>query len=194
MPGTWQSGWVAGDLVSAVEFRKSVGAVFDTTLGADAATIDTGATIPSGYAHLEIMLYVRSALAANLDTAQVRFNNDSAANYSWQVLDAAATTVSAGESLGATSIRVGRVPANNAPANSFGSGTCEIAHYAQSINHKSLTGRTASRELATTQNMVCEVSAGVWFAAPAAINRITVFAAGGNLKAGSRMTVYVWGA
>jgi hypothetical protein len=51
MSGTWASGWATGDVVTAAEIAKGVGAIYDTTLGIASASIDV-TPIVGTYAHL----------------------------------------------------------------------------------------------------------------------------------------------
>ena len=190
---SWVNGWLAGDIVSVTEFKKGIGCIADTTLGASAANINfTG--MPTIYAHLRVVLYSRGDVASATTPLLARFNNDSGSNYSHEILSGSATTVTASESIGGTSMRWGRTPGNTAPANSFGTAVIDIAQYGGATNHKTFTGMCSSREGTTSGFLTLECYAGAWFGTPQVINQITLFPASGNFVSGTRATVYALGA
>lgn len=192
MPGTWASGWITGDVVTAAEFKKGVGCVADTTLGASAASIDF-TSLPTTYAHLLVVVYARSDRAATLDTVGGRFNGDSAANYDYQYAGGSGATTSAAESLGATSFYVGDMPGNTAGANLFSTSVFTVSHYAGSSNNKSTVGHNLVKIGTASGNLSARVIGGAWRSS-AAINRITLVSVLGNFVAGTRASVYVFGA
>ena len=194
MTGTWATDWATNDVVTAAEFRKSVGCVFDSTLGGAAASIDiTG--IPTTYAHLMVLVYGRGDSASTAINVNARLNNDSATNYGWQYVSASGSTASAADQGAAavTSILLGQLPAASAPANVFGQINTELAHYANATNQKTLSARSLERTAAiAASSMTIFTLGGVW-TGTAAINRITLFPASGNFVAGTRASVYVMG-
>jgi hypothetical protein len=165
--------------------------IFDSTLAAAAANFDITA-IPATYRHLRLELYLRSDQAANLSTLQLRFNNDSGNNYSSESTVANAATVAGVEAIAGASARIGRCPGATAPASSFAAVALDIPHYAGATGHKAGTAQASSRETTASGGMILETDAIVWFATPAAINRITVFpqAPANNFVIGSRATLY----
>lgn len=192
MTGTWATGWATGDIVTAAEFKKTAGSVFDTTLGASAATIDiTG--ISATYAHLMISIYARGDNASATSVASIQFNGDAAANYDYQQLQGLAAAAGAAETFAATSAPVGVIPANSAGANLFG--TCEvfIPHYAGSTNNKQTVAINAYKTGTTTGLVGVEMFGAGW-RSTAAINRITLLLSAGNLVAGTRVTIHALGA
>lgn len=194
MSGTWVSGWATGDVVTAAEFKKGVGCVFDSTLALAAASIDTGAIIPSGYAHLEIWVYARDDTATNgINGLLVRFNNDSGANYDRQSLVGINATASASASVAQTSMNVGVCVGGGSGANLFGETAIKVAHYAGTANNKVCVVQAAAKSGTTTAELFTAHVAGFW-RSNAAITRVTVLPASGNFAAGTRMTVYVKGA
>jgi hypothetical protein len=180
MSGTWALGWATADVVSAAEFAKGVGCIYDTTLGAGAASIDvTG--IVGVYAHLKIVAYLRSDTAAVGTDIIVRFNADSAANY---------TTVNATQT-SINSNAAALMPAASHAANAFGAYEIVIPHYAGTANNKSANAVGATNTTSTT--MGAAAFGGMW-RSTAAITRITVSAAAGNIVTGSRLSIYAMGA
>lgn len=193
MSGNWASGWLPNDVVSAAEFAKGFGAIYDTT-SAGAASIDATSLLGS-YAHLFVVAYLRSDTAAQATGLIVRLNNDSAANYGSQHGFASGTTASATSSITDTSMfgGVSVVPGASASANGFGLAVIVLGHYAGTANHKSgviLAGSASGS--ATTDNRVT-AAIGVW-RNTAAVNRITVSLGAGNIVSGSRLSIHAMGA
>lgn len=165
----------------------------DSLLGADAANIDFQ-SIPATFAHLIVVGYLRGTAAVTGTEFRCQYNADSGSNYDYQTILGNSTSVTAvGAVSGAqTFARLGRMPGSTAPGNSFSTVVVFIGNYAGAIGHKTGIGFSQSREAAgaLTDNIV-EIGGSSWFnATPAAINRITFFPNGGNLKAGSRITLY----
>lgn len=76
--------------------------LFSSTLGANAASIDTGAAaIGTGHGTLFIYIVARSAAAAAADNVKVTVNGDTGANYDASTLTANNTTVTGGNSAAA---------------------------------------------------------------------------------------------
>lgn len=192
MTGTWATGWATGDIVTAAEFKKSAGSIFDSALGASAASIDV-TSISSAYAHLMITLYLRSDAAAGIVNGLMRFNGDTAANYDYQFAQGVAAAASAGETFAATSIQASTIPANTAGANLFGMSTIFIPNYANSTNNKQCICVSSFKSAATTGNMAAQIFGASW-RSNAAINRVTILASSGNLVSGSRVTIDALGA
>lgn len=192
MTGTWASGWATGDVVTAAEFKKAVGAIFDTTLGGSAATIDiTG--ISATYAHLMVSIYARGDTAANIVSAFIECNGDAAANYDYQFLTGSAAAITAGEGFAATGMYVGSYPANTAGANLFSSAEVFIPNYAGSTNNKQIVTISSYKAGTTTGLLGVQILGGSW-RSNAAINRVTVYPGTGNFVAGTRVTIHALGA
>lgn len=192
MTGTWATGWATGDIVTAAEFKKAAGSIFDTTLGGTAATVDV-TSISAAYAHLLITIYARGDFAgANVNTS-IRFNGDSGANYDAQLLAGTAATPSAAEAFGQTSAVVLNTPAATAPANLFSSAEIFIPNYAGSTNNKQTVSFDGVKLGTATGNLQVILRSAAW-RSNAAINRITLLPASGNFVAGTRVTIYAMGA
>lgn len=192
MTGTWAAGWADGDIVTAAEFKKSAGSIYDTTLGVSAASIDVTGIVAT-YAHLMITLYARCDVASTFGTAVMRFNGDAGTNYDWQQLQGQAATASASENFANGALQIGNIPGNTAGANLFSANEIFIPNYAGSTNNKQFLAVAAAKVGTATTNMVVNVFGGGWRSA-AAINRITIFPGSGNLVAGTRLTIHALGA
>lgn len=193
MSGTWASGWVTGDIVTAAEFGKGVGLIADETKGAATATFDFS-SLPSTYAHLRVLLYARGDTAASNTAVGLRFNNDSGSNYDNQrgVLTGGAGTWTSTEAIATTDMTIGVVPASTAPADSYACYVVDIPHYAGSADHKVICGNGSAKIGTTTGNFQIRVFSG-WWRSTAAVNRITFILNAGNFDVGSRCSVYAFG-
>lgn len=193
MTNTWATGFQSGPpAVTAAEFAKGVGAIYNTTVGAPAASVDiTG--IVSNYAHLLIIAYLRGDAALTSLNPLIRFNNDSSAIYDWQNLDGAGATASASTAAAQTSGRLGYAPGSTATADVFGLVTAVIPHYAGSLDQKVYGSEYFHKHGTASGSMFTGKMAGFWRSA-AAINRVTLIPSSGNWDIGSRVTVYAMGA
>jgi hypothetical protein len=189
---SWSTGWATGDIVTAAEFRKGVGSIYDATLGVAAAQIDITGLIAT-YAHLLVALYPRNDIASAAVVVYARFNADAGANYDSQLLRGQAATASAVETFAAAQAQIGTMPGAAAPANVFGALQLFIPNYANSANNKSYSAVSNAKTGTTTGTFFLDCFAGGW-RSNAAINRLTFFSSGGNFVAGTRITVYAMGA
>lgn len=189
---SWFNGWVAGDIPTAAEFAKGVGAAYNTTLTGTATSIDiTG--LPTSYAHMLIWFLGRGDAAAASTGLNLRLNNDSGSNYDMQRLFASATTVTASETLGTTSMDLGSVPAASAAAGIFSGGLIWLPNYASTTPQKEIIVVGGYKTGTASGNLFTLIRTGFW-RSTAAINRLTFLPGGNNFDVGTRATVYVWGA
>lgn len=193
MSGTWSSGWVAGDVVTAAEFAKGVGAIYDTTLGAAAASIDVTGIIDD-YAHLRLVLYARGDTAALSTTVGLRFNNDSAGNYDQQYYTMRTTPANV-VTAAHTSIVCAVIPAASGTSGAVGVSEIVIPNYAGATLRKAISWKGWAKETAdgTTSGYGGVVGGGEW-RSTAAVTRVTLTPAAGNFLAGTRLTIYGMGA
>lgn len=164
----------------------------DVTLGGSAATI-AFSSIPATFAHLMLVVYARGDVAATFTNVNLRFNGDTGADYDIENLTANSTTVSAlGTASGAaTSGLAARVPGSTAPASAFSAGLIWIPHYTNTVGHKPWLSLSHDRETSGgVSDNVLALFAGIWFAAAAAINNVTLLPSSGNFVTGSRVTLY----
>jgi hypothetical protein len=191
MTGTWATDWATGDVVTAAEFRKSVGCISDTTLGIASASFDLS-SLPTTYAHMTIECYLRGTVAATSTGWSIRFNADSGPNYDNQGLAGTAAAAAAGETFAQTSLVGGTQPGNSAPASVFGLLRIEIPNYAYASGNKVVFMTTSDKRGTTTGLLTARVDSGYW-RSNAAISRITIAPASGSWDVGSRCSIYVKG-
>lgn len=176
--------------ISAAAGGGGIGAViFDSTLGADTASIDTGAGgVTAGYASLVVYALVRTDDVAATSSVDIVLNNDTGAKYDRERLTGGNVSVSAAPTLAATQWSLG-VHGNGGGASFPGIVRMTIPAYDATTFFKiaeCLNGRndpTAGND-ATEQNVLT-------FRDTAAITRLKVAAQGAaKLKTGSRLIVY----
>ncbi len=163
--------------------------LFDQTLAADTASIDTGldgVLLPSGYSSLRVLVYARSAAAVNNDTLELVLNNDTGNNYysgGNYGGNGSGTWISNGIAyLSEGGVLIG----DSRGANRFSAYELSLPAYS-GTNFKNATGTGLSPR--TTTETVSVAFGGVWVST-AAITRLSIVALAGNLKAGSRLTIY----
>jgi len=163
--------------------------LFDSTLSADAATIDTGASgIAAGYRAIQVAIIARTSEAVALSSILVTFNGDTGANYDRQIVAGANAIASASVAI-ASSNYATNVPGDSGDAGSAGSLFMTIPDYAATTFQKVANAHLALLQNTANNNRV-RADAVRW-RSTSAINQITVTAGSGNLRAGSSLTV--WG-
>jgi hypothetical protein len=188
MSGSWVAGWAVADIVSAAEFKKSLGSVGDTTLGGSAASISF-TSLPTTYGALRVVLQIRNDQAAS-GLAKLQFNGDTAANYKWigGLLTGAATPTS-----GASYIDLlngNPVSGTGAPAGCFSEVQIWIPNYGSASLQKNVM------YLWTNWTSATQVSGGTgwgFWGSTAAINQLTFSLTVGSYIAGCRASAYVMG-
>ena len=127
--------------IIASSFRSAAGPVgaYDSlatvTLSASTTSI-TFAGIPTGYKHLQLRLFAKDDRALNRDTALLRFNGDTASNYSQHTLYGDGSSAGATAGTSTTSIEVFRVSGNSSATNIFGAVVLDVLDYADTNKYK----------------------------------------------------------
>lgn len=162
-------------------------ALIQTVSGAGATLDFTG--IANTYQHLWLIVEGRSDTAATSTNLLMRFNGDTSAIYDWERYDAGAATVSAGESIAATSLMVGEI--TGATATASRPGLCEILipNYAETSFFKSFRSGGGFTPTATSGNIVYRGNFGLW-RSTVAITQVTFLPLAGSFIAGSRASLY----
>ena len=147
-----------------------------TTLGSAANTI-TFSSIPSTYTDLRVVWYGIQSTSQ----FRFRFNNDTATNYSYTVLQ--------GDGTSATSSRWSNQAftyASTSAAATYGAFiSLDVMSYAGSTNKTTLV--TCSRDLNGSGSV--DRGVGLW-RSTSAINRIDLYLGSGNMDAGATATLY----
>ena len=163
--------------------------LFDSTLGASANSIDTGAAgIAGGYDILEVWLILRTDEAVVASTASITVNNDTGSNYDRQFVRGDNITASASQGAAEAAWLL------TAPGTSCASGVfccirLTIPAYTQTTANK-IAECTHVRVDTTAANKRAELE-GLHWRSTAAITRMAVTAPSTkNFVAGSRMIIY----
>lgn len=161
--------------------------LFDLTLAADAATIDTGANgIPAGYNTLIIVFVARTTQGGTLGSLDLSFNADATGtHYVSRRLRGDGTSATSSTTSG-NGIRFD-VLATTAGANYAGTYTVWVPSYADTTFNKTFHSAVAIESGGASSFI--EEQGGAWIST-AAITRATLTPQAGNLVAGSRLTIY----
>lgn len=162
----------------------------EVVLSADATSVrfPASGSLPTGYRHAELVIEGRLTDAAVDAAVSLQFNGDTGSNYDrTRLLAGDVAPAAGGDTLAATSMQVGILPANTAGANRSGQIRLHIAGHERTTFYKSVEGRSVDMNSTsgTGRSLVWEHS-GLW-RSTAAITSITAI---GNFKAGTVLTLY----
>jgi len=159
----------------------------ETILGAAASEITF--TVSQAYQHLEWHLFGRGDTAATTIDVSIRLNSDTGSNYDSQYLRGSAATASAAESLGATSARIGTIPAASATASVAGGITGTLFDYIRTAWQGAGVVQNAHKHGTSSGNLRSEVSAVFW-RDTSAVTSITFLPSAGNFDTNTRAAIY----
>ena len=118
------------------------------TVGAAGASSVTFTNIPATYSHLQVRALLRNTWTANArEEILLRFNSDTATNYSWHELSGDGSAVSAGGYASQTYIGAGVLGGDSNNAGIFSAAIIDVLDYANTNKFKttrSLTGLDAN--------------------------------------------------
>lgn len=161
-------------------------ALATVTVGTAVSTI-TFAGIPTGYKHLQIRALARSTFADTNTYPDIRFNGDSAANYSWHILDGNGSTAYASAGTSQTSAGVPTFTAGNSTASIFGVLVMDVLDYADTNKYKTVRYLGGHDQ---NGSGILRFSSGNW-RSTSAINSITFTAIGSaNWAVNSQFSLY----
>lgn len=170
-----------------------------TVAGVDKASIDTGVDTPNAGSNdwtngdlLEIFIVGRTDEAVNRSDINVRFNNDSAANYSRQGLAVADTTTSTPYADFGQNAWFLPVIGANGTANYPGEISLTVPDYAGTTFYKNGQGSSICLTAgagSVSQSLVAQTMS---WASTSAITRLSIAprVAGKNLKVGTQLLIY----
>jgi hypothetical protein len=147
--------------------------------------------IPSTYRTLVLDWYTRADAVATSTAMAGQLNADTGNNYDWmQIGSAGSGATSPAGAVADGAFQFGDTTASTAPANTFGGGRLVIPNYAGAVGHKVGFYQAASKTVAAVANLVWE-SGSLWWRNTAPITSMLIFPrAGGNLIAGSTLSLY----
>jgi len=161
-------------------------AIASTSISSTTATI-TFSSIPSSYEHLQIRVYARNSDSASNRFMTLTFNSDTGTNYTRHYLEGNDSNLSAVGTLGETSCTVGRMAANSAAANTFGSAIIEIVDYASANKYTTVRAFGGFDTSNTTGYL--QFASGLWLNT-AAVSTITLGFTSGSFLSGSTASLY----
>lgn len=161
----------------------------ETVIATGSSSSVTFSSIPSTYKHLQIRMTHRAvyALDGNL-FHRMRFNGDSASNYSWHVLEGTGAGFPYSQAgTTATDMRIGQTPAGNTAANAFAASILDILDYTDTNKFTTVRSLLGSNTSARNSGLY----SGSW-RNTAAVTSITLLndVGYGNYTSGSRFTLY----
>lgn len=129
------------------------------TVGSTSVVTISFTDIPQNYEHLQIRGTGRTTRANNTDVLRVRYNSDTASNYSVHVLNGDGSVPESFASTSQIYQQIYTVAGNNATSSVFGNFIMDILDYSNSNKNKTL------RQLAGVDNNgsgVVALSSGLW--------------------------------
>jgi hypothetical protein len=136
------------------------------------------AGIPNTYKHLQIRYLSRSTRSgSSTDSMSIRFNGDTGSNYARHYLYGDGSSASAGASTSQTSSNIGTQSAASASANIFGVGIVDIFDYTSTTINKTIRCLSGVDFNGAGET---QLSSGLYFATPVAVNSITFLAQSGS--------------
>lgn len=158
--------------------------IASNTVGAGGVASVTFSSIPSTYTDLILFSSIRCSTTE--DAAYLRFNNDSAGNYSYRRIISDGTTVSSSSASAQAQLALQFMAQSNYTASTFSNNMVYIPNYAGS-NVKSASFDSVNETNATNPRML--LAAGLW-SGTAAINRLDLIPGLGNFAQYSTFTLY----
>src|SRR5262245_43237089 len=153
----------------------------------------TFSSIPGTLRRLQISYMARADNAVQAQAVNLRFNADSTANYSYQVLQGSNATASAAAGVGTTSVQCGLCTGASAAAGIFGGG--DVTVHGWDVPHPSSCPGVSFNSYALgvgAGNFVHSTGGGHWITPTGTPNSITFLPAAGNFVAGSDFQVTGW--
>jgi hypothetical protein len=164
-----------------------------TVTAAGGETTLTFNSISSAYKHLQIRGLYKDTFSASLSNAtlHLRFNNDSATNYTTHVLNGNGTTASSSAQTGITYINIpdAGITAGTGHTNIFGSSMIEILDYASTTKNKTTRSISGNNVNSTSTSFGVDLNSGLWLST-AAVTRIDLIRDSTAFFAGSTFALY----
>jgi len=148
-------------------------------------------SIPSTYQHLQIRGIARSTTGTSgVNIMYFRFNSDSASNYSAHNVYGNGSSAAALQTTGQTYGWMGRTstPRTGNGASIFSGFVIDVLDYTSTNKNKTVKTITGSNNNSTTDAV--ELCSSLWFATPAAVNRIDLYDESGNFAEYSHFALY----
>ena len=148
---------------------SSYESIATTTLGSNQTTI-TFSSIPATFTHLQLRVFARTnRTAQSFANLLIRFNNDTGSNYAYHDLFGDGASATASGTATQTSIIANRLTGAGATASIFGAIIVDVLDYTSTNKNKTVR---ALGGVDLNGSGALSYSSGLYFATPAAINRI----------------------
>jgi hypothetical protein len=186
--------WFPG-LGSSSPAGSSIGAtttIYHTQLAAPARTIDTGpGTIPTTFAHLQIVCRLRTTQAVINDIGVLTMNGDTGANYDRASVTWTGTAIAFSSTYGTTGMTLDTLGAS-ATANRFATIQALFVDYADLASFKNAQASGAEIGTPADGSVRLSLTTDWTWKSTVAVNQITLtpLTAAVNWAAGSSLTVY----
>lgn len=182
-----------GKVVPSPPDVGAVTLICSQVLSVAAASFDTntilGGNLPASYHHLEIRANLRAADAVTNREAWLRLNNDSAANYTQQLLEGGGASAVAIGTIGTSAISCGFIPGSTAPASGSSPLRVDVFDYTSTTFFKQSLSQCYARKTTLSTGLSVDVTGGSWLNT-AAVTRLTLLPSAGNFDVGSSFYLY----
>ena len=155
-----------------------------TTVGSGGSSSISFSSIPSTYKHLQIRCFGQTNRGTyGIDEGYLRFNSDSASNYSDHYIYGDGSAAAAGADINQTSIVMGTGWFGTTTGGTFGINIVDILDYTSANKNKTvrILGGTDHNGLVGGIGGRVGISSGLWRNSATAINAITITPANGSL-------------
>lgn len=150
---------------------SSYESIATVTVGVLGTSSITFSSIPSTYTHLQIRGIGRTDRVAPADSAKMKFNSDSGANYAYHVLYGTGSVAAASSSTSTNNVNLDRFASATATSGVFGAIVIDILDYTSTTKNKTV------RSLGGVDNNgsgEIDLDSNLYFATPAAITTIDI--------------------
>ena len=160
-----------------------------TTVGSGGASSITFSSIPSTYTHLQIRTMVKTNEGTTGATnIEMRFNSDTAGNYTRHYLFGNGSSANSGGGGGASYLTTGSA-AQGGVANTFGVSVIDILDYANTNKYKTMRSLSGVDQNTSGSSFIWGAQSGVWLNT-SAITSISLFSNSSNLTQYSSFALY----
>jgi len=174
--GFWAA---AGGVAVATDYEL----ISTTLLGSTTASVTFDVSTLTSYKHLQLRTAARSNRASTEDALFVRFNGDTAGNYSSHWMEGRGSSVTSGAQTNGTGIIIDIVTAASSTANVFSASVADILDGFATTKNKTV------RSLCGTSIPIVSLQSGAWRNTNS-VTSLTIYAGNGSLVSGSRFSLY----
>lgn len=152
----------------------------------------TFSSIPATFTHLQ-MRWIASPNTANSQDLLMRFNGDTAANYTTHMMYGQGSTAVTYNETSQTSLRVATAAGSTNLSGAFCAGVMDIADYVSTSKNKTFRALIGFDTNAGSANIAyggIQFQSGFWFKTPEAVNSISLTVSSGLVKEFSSFALY----